>query len=128
MSTKFLRIFSVLLIFILLFSQMYSVKASLWGDMEKDIDSFKKTGEGSTGNIETKKITEKFTELAQILITIGAGVLVAVTIYMGIKYLTGGPEVHAKLKMQLIGLVVSGVVIFGAFAIWEIVLKFSAEL
>ena len=31
------------------------------------------------------------------------------------------PEEAAKLKQQLIGLVVSGVVIFGAVAIWKIV-------
>ena len=128
MDIKIVKVFSTLLVLIIVISQMYSVKAGVWGNMENDINSFKKAGENASNNIDTKPIAEDFTELAQILMTIGAGVLVAVTIYMGIKYLTGGPEVHAKLKMQLIGLVVSGVVIFGAFFIWETVLKFSAEL
>lgn len=63
--------------------------------------------------------------LGQILTTIGAGVMVAVITYMGIKYLTSGPEAQAKLKTQLIGVVVSGVVIFGAYTIWSIVVKIA---
>ena len=128
MSTKFLRIISVLIVLVLIISQMYVVKAGLWSDMESDIESFKSTGQEASGKIETDDIVGDFVELAQILMTIGAGVLVAVTIYMGIKYLTGGPEVHSKLKMQLIGLVVSGGVIFGAFVIWRTVLRFSSGL
>ena len=52
--------------------------------------------------------------------------MVAVTAYMGIKYLTAGPEAQAKLKTQLVGVVVSGMVIFGAYFIWSIVLKIAA--
>jgi hypothetical protein len=58
---------------------------------------------------------------------IGAGVMVAVTTYMGIKYLTAGPEAQAKLKVQLVGLVVSGMVIFGSYYIWKIVIQIAAE-
>ena len=57
---------------------------------------------------------------------IGAGVMVGVTTYMGIKYLTAGPEAQAKLKVQLIGVVVSGMVIFGSYYIWRTVLKIAA--
>ena len=52
-----------------------------------------------------------------------AGVLVAVLTFMGIKYITSGPEAQGKLKQQLIGVVVSGVVIFGAYGIWQLVGK-----
>ena len=58
---------------------------------------------------------------------VGAGVLVAVTTYMGIKYLTAGPEAQAKLKVQLIGVVVSGVVIFGAYGIWKTVVNIASK-
>ena len=44
---------------------------------------------------------------------------------MGIKYLTAGPDAKAKLKNQLIGVVVSGVVIFGAYYIWKLVISVS---
>ena len=58
---------------------------------------------------------------------IGAGVMVAVTTYMGIKYLTAGPEAQAKLKVQLIGVVVSGMVIFGAYSIWKLVMQVASQ-
>ena len=38
---------------------------------------------------------------------------------MGIKYFISSPEEQAKLKGQLIGVVVSAVVIFGAYSIWK---------
>lgn len=57
-----------------------------------------------------------------ILTAIGVIVLVVVTIIMGIKYMFATPEEAAKLKQQLIGLVVSAVVVLGATAIWGIVL------
>ena len=53
--------------------------------------------------------------------------MVAVTTYMGIKYLTAGPEAQAKLKTQLIGVVVSGIVIFGAYGIWSMVIKIASQ-
>jgi len=48
-------------------------------------------------------------------------VLVSVTIIMVIKYMFATPDEAAKLKQQLIGLVVSAVVVLGATAIWKIV-------
>lgn len=57
-----------------------------------------------------------------ILTAIGVIVLVAVTIIMGIKYMFATPEEAAKLKQQLIGLVVSAVVVLGATTIWRIIL------
>ena len=61
--------------------------------------------------------------MGSILTTIGAGVMVAVTLYMGIRFITATPEAQAKLKQQLIGLVVAGFVIFGAYFIWKIVIN-----
>ena len=48
--------------------------------------------------------------------------------YMGIKYLTSGPEARAKLKVQLIGVVVAGLVIFGAYYIWDFVVGVGEKL
>ena len=66
--------------------------------------------------------------IGRILTTIGTGVYLAATAYMGIKYLTSGPDAKAKLKQQLIGLIVSGVVIFGAYYIWETVIKIGENI
>ena len=47
---------------------------------------------------------------------------------MGIKWITANPEEQAKLKQQTIGLVVSAVVILGAYTIWSITLKIVSGL
>lgn len=94
--------------------------ASLLTDMHGDVEKFKNAGNLS---IDTSKVTEKFTGLGQALTMVGTGIMVAVIAYMGIKYMTAGPDAQAKLKTQLIGVVVSGVVIFGAYHIWKLVLN-----
>jgi hypothetical protein len=46
---------------------------------------------------------------------------------MAIKYFTEGPEQKAKLKQQLIGLVVSIVVIYGGVGIWTLLKNFMEQ-
>lgn len=131
-------IFSIILILsILLFNNHvlaeepnYSDGASLLNKMEKDASSFITKGQNAANEagINAGEIAGQFQGLGQILTMIGAGVMVAVTTYMGIKYLTAGPEAQAKLKVQLIGVVVSGMVIFGAFYIWKLVITVASEL
>lgn len=95
---------------------------SLLTQMQGDIDEFKKAGQGKS-DFKVGDVTKNFVSLAQILTMIGAGVMVAVTTYMGIKYLTSGPEAQAKLKTQLVGVLVAGLVIFGAYFIWKTVIN-----
>ena len=94
---KLLLTVTVLFVF---FSNFNYVEASLLSDMRAQIDAFE--DKGQSVNVDTDNVVEPFVELARLLMTIGAGVLVAVTTYMGIKYLTSGPEAQAKLKIQLI--------------------------
>lgn len=122
----FVKTLLALALFFVVFSNFNYSHASLLSDMRKQINAFETPGQGV--NVNTENVVKPFVELAQILMTIGAGVLVAVTTYMGIKYLTSGPEAQAKLKVQLIGIVVSGFVIFGAYFIWKIVLTFANSL
>lgn len=58
--------------------------------------------------------------VGQVLVAIGASVFLVVGIVMSIKWITATPDKQAKLKQQLIGFVVSGVVIFGAVGIWNL--------
>ena len=89
-------------------------------------DSFIEAGKDSTagGLSDLTDIGKSFSTIGNILTFIGAGILVAATGYMGILYLISPPEKQAKLKEQSIGLVVSAVVIFGAYYIWEIIVTF----
>ena len=118
-------VITTLLAFVIL-SCFYSVNAISLKDMESKADAFIKKGEEQSGNINYTNVTAEFKSLGQILTMIGAGVMVAVTSYMGIKYLTAGPEAQAKLKTQLVGVVVSGMVIFGAYFIWATVVKIAS--
>ena len=94
---------------------------------EEQLDSWQTIGQSGQGDIDMENVVNPIVDITQILITLGAGVLVAVTTYMGIRYLISSPEEQAKLKTQLIGIVVSGVVIFGAYYIWKIVLQLASE-
>ena len=70
-------------------------------------------------NLDT--IGSEFASIGNVLKFIGAGIIIAATAYMGILYMISPPERQAKLKQQLIGVVVSAIVIFGAYGIWKTV-------
>ncbi|MCL2859498.1 MAG: hypothetical protein FWF46_02775 [Oscillospiraceae bacterium] len=66
--------------------------------------------------------------VASILLGIGTVVVVAAAGVIGVKYVTGSPEQHAKLKTQLIRLVVSIVVLYGAFGIWSLAYRLLSDI
>ena len=122
---KFLLVLLIvnILIAIVCFSK-FEANATTLTDMESQASEFIKKGEKNAGDMSevTKSITKNFTGLGQILTMVGAGVMVAVISYMGIKYLVSPPDKQAALKQQLIGVVVAGIVIFGAYGIWSAIL------
>lgn len=97
-------------------------EARSFNDMNTDIKYWLKQGQGNGGGpIDEQGIIDILRPIIEILTAIGVIVLVAVTIIMGIKYMFATPEEAAKLKQQLIGLVVSSVVVLGSAAIWKVV-------
>lgn len=68
-----------------------------------------------------KKMSDIVVPIAQILVAVGTVVVVVAASVMGIKYMIATPEEKAKLKTQLIGLVVATIVIFAAQFIWSTV-------
>lgn len=130
------RILFILIAILVIMANSYIVKATggetsgvSLSDMEEQAKSFINQGkeQAQKSKIDPAAIAGEFVGLGQILTMVGAGVLVAVTTYMGIKYLTSGPEAQAKLKVQLIGIIVSGMVIFGAYTIWSIVVDIASQ-
>lgn len=102
--------------------EVSAVEIRSFDEMKTAINQFMNTGKnGNSANISGDDMGSIVIPIANILTAIGVIVLVAVTIVMGIKYMFATPEEAAKLKQQLIGLVVAGVVILGATAIWKIV-------
>lgn len=121
---KSLLIISLFLLIInIVIANSYKVEALTLKDMQDKTQEFLTRGSNESKSIETDGIFDDLVGMGSILTTIGAGILVAVTLYMGIRFITATPEAQAKLKQQLIGLVVSGFVIFGAYFIWKIVIN-----
>ena len=121
---KSLLIISLFLLIInIVIANTYEVEALTLKEMQEKTEEFLTTGKEESGSIKTDGIFDDLVDMGSILTTIGAGVLVAVTLYMGIRFITATPEAQAKLKQQLIGLVVAGFVIFGAYFIWKIVIN-----
>lgn len=86
-----------------------------------DADTFLTKGSENAKIDDLTNIGNEFTAIGNVLKYIGAGIIVGATAYMGILYMISAPEKQAKLKEQLIGLVVAAVVIFGGYYIWKIV-------
>lgn len=127
MVSKVLKKVTLLMILIIaLLSFYHNVNAATLSEMESKANAFISAGSSGT-SINYENVTKEFVDLGKILTMIGSGVMVAVVTYMGIKYLTAGPEAQAKLKTQLIGVVVAGVVIFGAYNVWSLVLRIASQ-
>ena len=111
MSKKFsvmLKIASIIIMIYAILSNFVVVNAATdLKSMNNDIEKFKTYGQAHTEDINYVNVANEFVGIGQTLTMIGTGVMVAVTTYMGIKYLTSGPEAQAKLKVQLIGIVVA---------------------
>jgi len=130
MNSKIIKkVMLIMFLFYIIFSLFYNVSAISILEMEGDAANFIKAGEEqvNAANIDYGQVTSEFKDLAQILTMIGTGVMVGVATYMGIKYLTAGPEAQAKLKTQLIGVLVAGLVVFASYPIWKFVIEIVSK-
>lgn len=103
------------------------IQALTWDSIIKDAKEFEQAGQKNQ-MISDDKIIEAVLPIGQMLTAIGVAVLFGAILILGIKYMKAQPEERGKLKQQLIGLVVSGIVIFGAFTIWRIAYNFFEEI
>lgn len=73
--------------------------------------------------ISQQKVEQDLKPLAQILMGIAVLVLLSVGAILGVKYMISGADDRAKIKEKLIWYIVSAVLIFGAVAIFNIVIN-----
>ena len=131
MKKVFLKI--IIIISMIFTSWICTTNYTMAATSLKDIDSMEKdfidAGSTETGTISSteKKMSDIVIPIAQILVTIGTITVVVAATIMGIKYMVANPEEKAKLKTQLIGLVVATIVIFGAQFIWSTAYKFFVD-
>lgn len=83
-------------------------------------NDFIKSGE-QDAVIDSSELSEVINPISGALLTVGTFVIVGVGIYLGIKYVTSTPDDKATVKKQAIGVLVSAIVIFGAYGIWKLV-------
>jgi len=119
-------ILSLFVIFLMAFLN-YSEAAFSLTDMESQAKEFLDKGE-SQYSVDDKKIQGIVVPVAQILVMIGNIVVVIAITVIGIKYIMSNPEDKAKLKTQLVGVVVATIVIFGAQIIWRVAYSFLSTL
>ena len=129
-TLKFVRIICVVITIISVISilQPEAQAVKSFDEMRTAISKWLSIGKQGNVNVTGDKLADIITPIANILTAIGVIVLTAVTMIMGIKYMFATPEEAAKLKQQLIGLVVSAVVILGATAVWRIVYAIVSQL
>lgn len=108
-------------------AKTFASDVKTWDEMTSQASAFISQGK-EKDVINSSDVASTIMPIAQALVAIATGVLVVVTCIMGIKYATSSsPDERAKLKKQLVGLVVSVIVVFGAQAIWAIVYNFMKD-
>lgn len=124
--SKIISIVLILLLALMVFSPYSQANsADEWmGQASHFIDNGK-----NDSAIDTKQIQDALMPIGRILVTIATIVLTVVTVVMAIKYMMcDSADKKAKLKTQLIGLVVSTIVIYGAQVIWSLLLNFMTNV
>ena len=92
-----------------------------WSGIATKANTFIDEGDKNKKEIDASNLVNG---LATILTTIGAVIVLVGLLVMGIKYMVATPEEAAKLKTKIVGLVLAGVVILGAFGIWNLAYRF----
>lgn len=123
----------ILIAILVILCMVFVPKEVYAGELVKNImdtaSAWTAYGEASGGSIiPTSDIQKEFVPIGQVLVAIASIVIVVVTGIMGIKYITANPEEKGKLKQQLIGLVISIVIVYGAVGIWTLVQNIIKEM
>lgn len=92
------------------------------GDIVSDADGFISKGEKQDSPITTEGMMNLSNTLYNTLFIFGVIAAFIVGGLLGIKYITGGIEGQVDVKNTMIAYIAGCVVLFGAFAIWKIVI------
>ena len=125
---KIVPIVILILSFMIVFPTKIEATGMTWDSVIQKGNNFINQGKARSP-VDENKVANVMLPIGQFWVGVGIFVMVVVTIIMGIKYMSApDPNTQAKLKQQLIGIVVAGVVIFGAYGIWTLVYNFMDGL
>ena len=89
-------------------------------DIISEADNFLRDGHVM---IDTTELNSQNNMIFNILLGIGIAVTVGVGGYLGIQFLIASAEDKAQIKQKMIPYVWGCVIIYGAFAIWKIIVE-----
>lgn len=116
------KIFVVsILIFVLLFTFSIHCNAESelgWNNVKSTVNKFMNQADDSKIKYDASNIVNN---IASILTTIGTVVVLVGLLTIGVKYMMASPDEAARLKKKLIALVISAIVLLGAYGIWKII-------
>lgn len=117
------RIIMIALIIFCIFSLLTpKVYADSLGDIFTKADEFVKKGQSSSATTISETSMKNMSDiLYNTLLVIAIVMAVIIGMVIGIHYMTGGIAEKVKVKETMIAYVAGCIVVFGAFAIWKIV-------
>lgn len=119
------------IILIVLLATVFAVNVQAsslsWDSIKQSADAFEQAGNRNQ-LIKDDTIVKAVVPVGQMLTAIGVAVLFGSLLIIGIKYMMADAEKRGKLKQQLIGVVAAGIVIFGAYTIWNIAYNFFNDI
>lgn len=122
-AIKIISIISIALVLISIMPVPCNAAISI-DDIESSANKFLDQGKKAKSPISVSDMKSELLPIAKILTMIGTGVVIICAIVIGIKYMVASPDEQAKLKKQMVGLVVATIVIFGAYGIWKALYQF----
>ncbi len=118
----------ILIIFLIIFMQVnISYADDSIDDVMGSAEEFIRKGEANSP-IDKDSLKGTTDLLYNLLLGFAIAVAVGVGVMLGIKYMTGSLDEKAVTKQQLIGYVISCVVIFGAFGIWALAVNILSAI
>ena len=122
-ANKILIVLTILLIGFHIFTiasyAATSEEPATLSEMSEKAQSWIDTGKGLASGVDSGTVSKNIIPLGQALTTIGSVVFISCICLLAAKYMKANPDEQAKIKQQAIGLVLAGIVIFGAFSIWS---------
>ena len=97
--------------------------ASGLGEIITGADKFISDGAGETSPIKESDLKNISDPIYTVLLVLAIVIAVVVGLVIGIKFMTGSVAEKAKIKETLIPYIAGCIVIFGAFAIWRLVVN-----
>lgn len=120
-------IISIIVIMILI-NITFLPKTLAISDIIEEGDDFLNSGGSEEEVVNKTKIKEVSSKIYNILLACGIGVAVIVGAVLGITFILSSAEGKAKVSETLVPYIIGCFVVFGAFAIWKVVINIGNNI